>query len=116
MCHKEVIVMPKTIKGEITVRDIQYEYSEVKRGGGGAGSRGISIWKKGTADDKRDYKFKPNPHSNKWYSKNQPMFYKEAAEAIVAERNANGVWPTTNDLNNLTTITINKEDYTLEAF
>lgn len=57
-----------------------YNFTYVeKKYGKGAGNRGIRIM-----SDTRDqsYKFSPNPHSDRWYNKNQQQFYRIAAESL----------------------------------
>ena len=69
-----------TIKGSVTVSDIEFGYNETKYGNAGAGNRGIRIYVKEGRD--QTYKFDPNPHGDRWYNKYQKDFYKTAAEDL----------------------------------
>lgn len=92
---------------EITSNNVKFTYGEQSIGK----NRGIMMSRGGVANDRHVYKFSPNPHNqDSWYNKNQPKFYRFAAEAIIALLTANGnAWP-----GNGSTITVHGFDYQLE--
>ena len=98
-----------TIKDEVKIEDVTYEYCELRYGGKGPGPRGIRIWIKGQIGP-QEYKFQPNPHTAdpKWYSKNSEKFYKSAATQIATIQHGTGTWPVFG-----TVIEIHKTDYEL---
>jgi hypothetical protein len=65
------------ITGVITVGDVKFGYAEAR-----TGTRAIEIWLDGAQSVKNYYKFSPDPHDDKRYNKDQPNFYREAAERM----------------------------------
>jgi hypothetical protein len=93
---------------EIEVGGTKYKYNEER-----TGSRGITLWRSGVAQDQHSYKFNPDPHDERWYNNNQPRFYREAAIAIATVRNNNNAYPPDDGT---VSITIHNTSYTLDAF
>lgn len=96
----------KAINGEITIGTTTFVWSEYSQGK----SRGIQMYRRGVARDSHTYIFRPNPHNDPFYNKNQPNWYNEAAFKISSLTVTNRAWP-----DNGTQITVAKIDYTLET-
>ncbi|QSJ18880.1 hypothetical protein JYQ62_09070 [Nostoc sp. UHCC 0702] len=56
-------------------------------------NRGITIKLNNSTRPSQTYKFDPNPHNDPWYNKNQPKFYRDAAQQIGEYFNRRGSFP-----------------------
>jgi hypothetical protein len=68
----------------VTVNNVTYEYNEQSF----SKNRGIAIGVKGSNDMTR-YQLRPNPHDNKKYIKNPPLFYLDLATDIAGTAQQN---------------------------
>jgi hypothetical protein len=89
---------------DLTIGQVTFVFGEASYGGKG---RAISIHRAGVADDRHVYSFNPNPHDDRSYNKNAPLWYLAAANQIAQAVVITG-WP-----NDGHVITVEEIDYTL---
>ncbi|KXY21465.1 hypothetical protein [Bacillus sp. FSL K6-0067] len=104
MLFDNLVYGASTPRAEIKINGVNYKWMEKSYGGT---NRGIMF-----NPGRHEYQFRPNPHDDPWYNKNQMKFYNEVALQVKSKGDA-GKW-TKDNWPATIKITVHNIPYTLE--